>query len=1046
MRCDSCGRDNDPAARFCDTCGARLEPGPPAATRKTVTVVFSDVVDSTALGERLDPESLRHVMWRYFETVQAVLERHGGTVEKFIGDAIMAVFGVPAVHEDDALRAVRAVADARDALGLLNDQLEREHGVRIVTRTGVNTGEVIVGGDGAAGDQRLATGDAVNVAARLEQAAGAGEVLLGAQTYAAVADVVVVESVDPLAAKGKREPLTAWRLVAVRPDVPAYARPIRTPFVGRRNEFDELQDAFATAVQEQTCVLATVVGTPGIGKSRLARELIRSLETQARVVIGRCPAYGEGIAYLPLAEIVRGLDGEDPEARLVQRLAVVERGEVAARLIAGAVGVVGGAGSPEETAWAFRRLFETLAEQQPLVVVADDIHWADSTLLDLLEYVSGFSSGAPILLLCLARPDLFEARPSWAAPRRHTKLVSLEPLDSGESEQLVDALLEQHTLPETLRRRVVETAEGNPLFVEQLLAMLVDDPEADQHDVPETITALLSARLDRLLPEERAVLQRAAVEGRLFHRGSVAELSGSAAEQGLGPTLLALTRKEFVRPDRSLFEGDDAFRFNHVLIRDVAYASMPKELRGELHARLAAWLKARPADRSGRDEIVGYHLEQAYGCRVDLGKLDEETRALGVEGGRLLALAGRRAADRLESAAAVSLLRRACLLLELQQQERAALLRDLGQALVDNGALEEAETVLDEAVAEARGYGDEPTEARAEIQLTRLGFMRTHLEPETVRTVARRAIAVFERVHDDAGLADAWQLMGIAELAARAREAQLQALLRAREHATAAGDLRRQIEAWNEVGGAMLFGRTPVPEVVAFCAEELAWARERGLAAVEADALLAGPYLYSRLGRFDEARDRLERSKAICRELGIAYGLAEAHMAGAELELNAGDPAAAERELREAIRVATEMGASRYVALYRTRIAHVLIDLDRDGDALDELEQARMYEDTAFWKTARARILARRGETGEAVVLARAAEAFMADSDDITARANDLVDIAEVLRANDQPAEAARALTEAAALHEEKGNVLPAQRCRELLEDLEREGAPAAEP
>ncbi len=493
-----------------------------------------------------------------------------------------------------------------------------------------------------------------------------------------------------------------------------------------------------------------------------------------------------------------------------------------------------------------------------------------------------------------------------------------------------------------LRDRIVHAAEGNPLFVEQMLAMLADDPDAAGETVPATVHALLAARIDRLEPGERAVLQRASVEGRLFHRGAVAELLPKDETDGLGGTLLALTRKELLRPDRSLYEGDDGFRFNHVLIRDVAYASMPKQLRADLHARLASWLEARAGDQLvGREELVGYHLEQAYLARAELGHVTDDTLELALRGGRLLGRAGQRALDRGEEATAASLLGRACQLLVEAPGERSALLTDLGRALRGTGALENADEALVEAIEDARGRGDEPTELRAEMERARLAYLRGPTEPDGVRALARRAIAVFGAMASDADLADAWQLMGIAELAARDRGAQLEALQRGRVHALASGDTRREIESWNEVGGAMLFGRSPVGETLAFLDEELTWARERGLAAVEADALLGGPYLYSRLGRFDEARDQLERSKAICRELGIAYGLAEAHMAGAEMEMLAGDAEAAERELRDAIHVATEMGASYYVALYRTRIAHVLVVQGRDEDALAELELAR---------------------------------------------------------------------------------------------------------
>ena len=589
------------------------------------------------------------------------------------------------------------------------------------------------------------------------------------------------------------------------------------------------------------------------------------------------------------------------------------------------------------------------------------------------------------------------------------------------------------------------SAEGNPLFVEQMLAMLADDPDAGEEAVPATIlTALLAARIDRLEPGERAVLQRASVEGRLFHRGSVADLVPPDEATGLGSILLALARKEFVRPDRSLFAGDDGFRFNHVLIRDVAYSSIPKELRADLHGRLATWLEGHTDELGAVDEIVGYHLEQAYEYRAELGRIDPAAENQARRGGLLLARAGRRALNRFEPNAAVSLLRRASRLLEVDGREHGALLPDLGRALRDSGAVDEAAAVLTEAIADARRGENEHAELQGEIELAKVKFMQEVSSPDALREVARRAIAYFEGAGDYARLADAWQLMGVAELAARDLGAQLQALLEAQRFAIESGDMRRQIEAWNEVGGSMLFGRTPVTEVLAFLDEELAWGHEHGLAAIEADALLGGPYLDSRLGRFDEARQKLERSKAIYRELGIAYGLAEAHGAGFDMEQLAGDPEAAEREAREAIRIGIEMGASRYVALYRIDLASVLLDQGREAEATAELEQARERGGyIPLWKSNRARALASHGHIDEALAEAQDAAAEMARGDNITAHAEVLVHLAEVLRANGDPHGASEALQLAISLHEEKGNVVNAEQCRQLLANEPATGAGA---
>src|SRR5439155_23199497 len=384
-------------ARFCSACGASLAAGE-SEVRKTVTVVFNDLSGSTALGERLDAESVRRLLGRYFDEARATLERHGGRVEKFVGDAVMAVVGIPQAHEDDALRACRATVELRERLAALNDDLARDHDVRLATRTGVNTGEVVAGNG-----ETLVSGDAVNVAARLEQAANAGELLVGEGTHALVRDAVRADPVEAVGLKGKPEPVPAYRVLELLTDVPAFIRPIDAPFVGREDELESLECTLARAIDERSPQLATIVGPPGIGKSRLARELIQ--RSEARVLVGRCLSYGEGITYWPLSEIASQIG--DVRAALPAD----EDAKLAASRIAAAVGTAETAASSEEIAWGFRKLFEEVAREQPLIVVLDDIHWAEPTLLDLIEYVSTFARDAPMLLLCMARPDLFELRP-----------------------------------------------------------------------------------------------------------------------------------------------------------------------------------------------------------------------------------------------------------------------------------------------------------------------------------------------------------------------------------------------------------------------------------------------------------------------------------------------------------------------------------------------------------------------------------------------------------------------------------------------------------
>ena len=474
-----------------------------------MTVLFSDVTGSTALGERLDPESLRAVLARYFDLARLIVERHGGAVEKFIGDAVMAVFGIPVLHEDDALRAVRAASELRDGLIDLNEGLRNDYGTTLELRIGVNTGEVVTGTE-----ERLATGDAVNVTARLEQAARPGEILLGAETRVLVGDAVVVEPVEPLVLKGKSEPLPAYRLVSVAPEAPP-RRHLDGAMVGRERELARLRAAMSQAVEDRSCQLFTVLGAAGVGKSRLARAFLGGLDG-VRVVHGTCLSYGEGITYWPVVEVLKQLLGGEPE----QRLADLGLDASASRAMLAVLGDEGLVASVEEIAWAMRKLLEAVAEREPLVVVLDDIHWGEESFLDLVDHVADLSRDAPILLFCMARPELLDARPSWGGGKLNATTVLLEPLAAEDADALVARLLEGQEFDEGLRSRILDAAEGNPLFLEEMVALVRDSADG-AIAVPPTIQALLAARLDQLDPSERVVLERGSVEGRVFHRGAV---------------------------------------------------------------------------------------------------------------------------------------------------------------------------------------------------------------------------------------------------------------------------------------------------------------------------------------------------------------------------------------------------------------------------------------------------------------------------------------------------------------------------------------------
>ncbi len=487
--CAKCGRESEGDFAFCPHCGAELtKTARSREQRKTVTVLFCDVTGSTALAESTDPEALRAVLACYFERMKAIVESHGGTVEKFIGDAVMAVFGVPTVHEDDALRAVRAAVEMRDALPELG----------VEARIGVNTGEVVTGTQ-----ERLATGDAVNVAARLEQAAQPGEILLGEETLALVRYVVEAGPAELLELKGKTAPVAAFRLFGVTGEA---ARRHEAPLVGRRRELDRLRDAFEQGVVDRSCQLFTILGTAGVGKSRLAFEFLERVE--GRVVRGRCLSYGEGITYWPVVEVLKQLDvlPSDPAAAASLRALLRESEEGT---------------SAEEIAWGFRKLLEEQAHEKALVCVFDDIHWGEETFLDLIEHVADLSRDAPLLLLCLARPELLDRRPGWGGGKLNATTLLLEPLSAEEMNLLVDEL---GGVDEELRAKILTTADGNPLFLEEMIALVRASRNGDIA-VPPTIQALLAARLDQLDPSERHVLERGAIEGRVF--GAVGAAGGS---------------------------------------------------------------------------------------------------------------------------------------------------------------------------------------------------------------------------------------------------------------------------------------------------------------------------------------------------------------------------------------------------------------------------------------------------------------------------------------------------------------------------------------
>jgi class 3 adenylate cyclase len=706
--CPNCGEETPERARFCPVCGvAQTEVPGPQGLRKVVTIVFCDLCDSTKLGERLDPETLRQVIASYFEAMSEALNRHEGAIEKFIGDAVMAVFGTPTVREDDALRAVRAAAEMRSTLGDLNDQLEQRWGVRLQARTGVNTGEVITG-DPARGEG-FVSGDPVNVAARLEQTAPPGEILIGERTLDLVRDSVVVEPVPPLELKGKSEPVPAFRLVEVTDGPAERTRRLDAPLIGRERELALMREAFDRAVAGRGCELVTLVGPAGIGKSRLAEDFGASVAGEAKVVAGRCLSYGEGLTFWPLRAIVEGLVGsadeessEQAQARIARLVEDDEDTATIVERVAGALGQSEAAAYPAETFWAVRKLLEAAAREQPLVVLFEDIHWAEPTFLELIEHLAGKTEGVPILIVAAARTDLFDVRPDFGGAVAAATKLELHPLGAEESRTLIEQLVGDAGAAADLPERVFAAAQGNPLFVEELVRMLLEERHAD---VPPTIHALLAARLDRLEPAERGVVEAAAVVGRSFSGGAVLELVGGDDREELDGRLGALVAKQLIEPDGSRFAGESTFSFNHILVRDVAYQGILKGQRSELHASFAAWLERVAGERANEyEEILGYHLERSHRYLAELGPLDERGRELGTRAAARLGSSGGRALARGDIGPAVNLLERAVSLLAEDDPLRRDLTVKLGIALAESGQLSRADALLHDRIeAERRG-------------------------------------------------------------------------------------------------------------------------------------------------------------------------------------------------------------------------------------------------------------------------------------------------------------------------------------------------------
>jgi class 3 adenylate cyclase len=1038
--CAACGRESPDGFRHCGFCGAALV-APGAERRKLATLVFCDLTGSTALGERVDAESILSLMRVYFEEMRGALERHGGTVEKFIGDAVVAAFGVPEAHEDDALRACRAALEMQARVDVLNEQFERRLGGRVAVRIGVNTGEVVAG----AAATELVTGDAVNVAARLEQAAAPGDVLLGEATVRLLHDAIQVEPVESLLAKGKSEPVPAFRLLGARGFGPAPRR-TGTPFSGRDEQLQLLEAAFHDVADRRACRLVTVVGEAGVGKSRLASELVQRVD--ARVVRGTCLSYGEGIANWAIARVMRELAGIGDEHSREEAVALLEAHvpdrRAAAATIAQLLGLDEGVATPAETAWAIRSFLEAGARDGPLLVVVDDVHWAEPQLLELLEALPAAIGSAPVLLVCLGRGELIERHPDWRAD------VLLEPLAGDEVAALVESLAGE--TPPAVRDQLTRISAGNPLFAEELVAMLLEaGGDVDTLELPTSLQALLGARLDQLEPEARDSLERGAIEGELFHRGAVVELSAPEARPSVPNQLAALVRRDFVRSAEAGFAGESAFRFKHVLVRDAAYRTTAKALRAELHERFADWLERIAGERTVEHEVIlGHHLEQSYRLRVELGLLDEEARTVGDRAALLFAAAGHRAHARGDARSAAVLFGRAAELSSSPLDRAGSALRQAG-ALREALAFAEAEELLTRVRSEAAAAGWYGVEAGADVELAMLSMYAAAYSAAQLRTTGEHALAVFETLGDDRGMARALLLLARERwLATRLSEME-QLLDRALPAAERAGDERLVAEVLQGLAQAAVFGPRPAEEAVARGEVLLARAREIGPTAAATIAMLLGVMEATR-GNRDQARKLGAESRRVMEEVSPGWMVAGAELYAGLASLTLGEAEQAETELCEAAELLAqhgERGVASTVAALRSR---ALLELDRHTEAEQQARLALEWSDPgdvvsqAYARGALARLLAARGAMGEAAAEARKAVDLSAASDFLNQHGDALLDLALVLEAAGDADAASSAAAAARDFYRAKGNAVAAALAEAQLTKLGRSPIMVAHP
>ena len=989
-----------------------------ALARRPVTVLCVAQQMESGSGTALDPEAHEVVNARSVSALTAVLERYGGKLAISAGERLMGVFGVASLHEDDALRAVRASLAARDALSAEAGLLLRGHGASLTCRFGLATGEALVGGAGPLGF----AGDVETRAVMLATAAEPGQILISEQTQHLAAAAIETESAGPDRFI-VRSAHAGARPLALRLDA---------PLVGRHEEMRRLQSAYVRATRERVTVTVTVIGEAGLGKTRLVHEIAGRLGPEVKVLTGRCLPYGDGITFWPLRELLLQAGAGHGSTETIRAFlgGETDAASVAEQLHQAVGGGNQGSSGAAEIFWAAGRFFEALARSQPLLIVFEDLHWAEPTFLDLVESLALQPGRLPIVLVRIGRPELLEQRPAWTAEADRAVCIELTPLGEGPAAALVDALAGEQRIPASTRARLIDTAGGNPLYLEQLAVSLSEQTESEIRPVlPPTLQALLAARLHRLGPGASSVLARAAIVGKYFGVQAVRELLPPEARDPLNRNLQALVAKGLVQQGPPGTRPVEQYSFRHILIQQAAYRAIPKSLRAELHRRFADWLEyvfAEPLPQ--RAEILGYHLEQSVRYWNELRPAEAQTAELSRRAAAHLETAGCAAYDRGDTLAAVRLLDRAAALLPGDDPAAGRLCTSLGTALTEAGQLEEAQVTLDHAQRIAAANGDEGQYAHARVQalLLRLKMDQTDAATEITRALPglRR---VFDRNQDDLGICRILQLEAALHWNHARSAAAEDAWQRAAEYARRVNDRRQLAEILCWLASAALWGPTPAPEGIRRCAEYLDEIGNHPIGQAVVLLHLAG--LYAMQDDVTAAHATLGRAKTLLESLGPTMTAAVTQPA-ALIAMLAGDPATAERYLRVEYESLKEMGERRYLATTAVDLASAiaaqgqarydeanhLIAIGREAAAGEDLGAEALGQGLS------ARILADRGRHSDAVALARSAVALTAQTDLLSARAGILLDLAHVLAAAGRVPDARAAATEALDLYERKGN------------------------